>query len=114
MTNIFPGLTALEVEAATAAKWDKSGPLPLPLGEWLACPVCSNGTVQARFWKFHTRESPTNMPGRCDVSFKCCSCAAVWCHGVALDRETFKRMITGRNNRIEWREARQILEASKQ
>lgn len=105
---MFPDLTADEVLAATAARWDTAGPLPVPHPGWLACPVCRYHVLQPRHWRFHIRDEAT-IRGRCDVSFKCCACAAVWYHGVALDKHTWARMSGGRNRQIGWRAARQIL-----
>lgn len=116
MNGLFPGYDVEAVLAATATYWDTSGPIPVPRPGWLACPVCRHRTVQPRYWRFFRRPHAT-IPGRCDVSFKCVGCAAVWTHGVALDDDTYIRMTTSRkrppNGRIGWREARQLLDAER-
>lgn len=106
---LFPDIPAREVLATTRAMWDLSGPLPVPKGEWLRCPVCG-AAPQPRYWRLHHRPGAT-VPGRCDVSLKCTLCSHVWVHGVALDDDTYKRMTT-RNprRRVPWREARKLLE----
>lgn len=115
--ELFPDLPADEVLAATAARWDTDGPLPVPRPGWLACPVCRCELVQPRYWRFHLRDGAT-VAARCDVSVKCTACAAVWIHGVALDAKTHGRMVRltggrrrGRDAHIGWREARQLLAA---
>lgn len=110
---MFPDLTAEQVHEATAARWDLSATLPVPRPGWLACPVCRVRQVQARHWRFFRRRGAT-VEGRCDVSFKCIACAAVWTHGVALDEATYTRMTGSRkrpvSGQIGWREARRLLE----
>lgn len=114
MTAMFPDLDAAAVLAATEARWDTSGALPVPRPGWLACPVCRHDVVQPRWWRFHTRDDSPTIRGRCDVSIKCCACAAVWPHGVALDDRTYARMTRSRRRpreRIGWREAQKLLAA---
>lgn len=106
----FPALSAEDVLANVEARWDLTGPLPVPRGEWLACPVCRAGQPQPRHWNFHRHG--TTHPWRCDVSWKCISCSAVWIHGVAVPQSMYVAAVP--HNRaqriIQWREARQILE----
>lgn len=113
LAALFPSLTAGQVHAATAARWDLSGALPVPRPGWLACPVCGCETVQPRFWRWHVRSGGPTVVGRCDVSFKCCDCAAVWVHGVAVpDGHVVAPEMRRRLNRqIQWRDARKMLEA---
>lgn len=100
-----------DVLAATAVHWDVSGPLPLPIGDWLACPVCRSPKVLIRFWRYHERSAQPTVPHRCDVSMKCAGCAAVWIHGVAIDAEVWARRKPKRLNvLIHWREGSRILE----
>lgn len=110
---MFPELDAETVLARTRKCWDLSAPLPLPIGDWLACPVCRAGQPQPRFWRFHIRgDLGHTLPYRCDVSFKCTRCACVWIHGVVLDVEAWERMHRPRraNSQITWRQAREILQ----
>lgn len=105
--DLFPEGQAegLEVE-----KWDLSGPLPIPTWD-LACPVCgakrSEGAIIGRAWKFHTRQTATPHPWRCDVSFKCASCAAVWAHGVVVPIGMYQAREQG--SPYDWRAAKALL-----
>lgn len=111
---VFPAMGADEVLAATRERWDLTGPLPVPLADWLVCPICGHDQVQPRYWRYHKRSGDPTVPYRCDVSFKCCSCAAVWVHGVALDAQTWAARpnprLTGRQ--IHWHEAQRLLNPS--
>lgn len=113
---MFPELDAEEVLVRTRLRWDLSGPLPVPVDGWLACPVCRFEQVQVRFWRFHVRSDIGHtVPHRCDVSFKCTGCAAVWIHGVVLDEHTHTRMARARkrpNSQILWREGKKMLEGA--
>lgn len=93
--------------AAVRKRWDLSGPVPVPVGDWLACPVCRADQIQARHFRFHERDSA--IPWRCDVSFKCTSCSAVWEHGVVVTREMYARRSTPASKTIPWRTARDML-----
>ena len=108
---LFPDVPLEDVLAATERRWDTSRALPVPRPGWLACPVCRGEVIQPRFWRFHERDGRPTTPWRCDVSFKCCDCAAVWIHGVALPAETWAGRPNQRVNRqIQWRDARRLLE----
>lgn len=107
---MWPELTADEVLAATHAKWDLSGPLPVPAGGWLACPVCRDGRPQPRYWRWHRRAGKPTVPWRCDVSFKCVDCAAVWTHGIAVDEQYYRSNATKPGRMITWREVRDVLD----
>lgn len=109
--SMFPNLDRDEVLAATEAHWDLAGVIPVPLGDWLTCPVCGDDTPQLRFCRFHGRDGdePT-VPFRCDMSFKCTACAAVWVHGVALSDEAWDRRPSEHGDRpIHWRIAERLL-----
>lgn len=109
--SLFPDLDAGQVLEATSARWDLSGPLPVPHPGWLVCPVCGGTSIQPRFWRFHERSGKPTVRGRCDVSFKCTLCAVVWIHGVALDVDAWERRKPTRVNvKVHWREARDIIE----
>jgi hypothetical protein len=108
--NIFPDLSAEDVERATAEHWDLSGSFPVPRGDWLACPVCRSKRVQARDWTRKVRTGHT-ITGRVDVTFKCTGCAAVWPHGVAVPDDYVYKHRRRHNERIDWREVKAILEA---
>lgn len=107
---MFPNLDADAVLAATADHWDLSGPLPVPQGDWLACPVCRAADPQPRWWKWHKRTARPTVRERCDVSMKCTACAACWTHGVAVPTAYFQRYATHVGRQIHWREARRALE----
>ena len=109
---MFPDLTADQVLDATRTRWDLTGPVPTPKPGWLACPVCSCDVVQPRWWRFHQRTGSPTVPWRCDVSFKCTSCAHVWVHGLVLDADAWARRADARTTgrHITWRRARQLLE----
>lgn len=109
---LFPELDPDQVLAATVRRWDLDGPLPVPRPGWLCCPVCGCSVVQPRYWRWHVRSGAPTVAGRCDVSFKCCDCAAVWVHGVAIPEGIFEtRKLRGKLTRqIHWRDARVMLE----
>jgi len=110
---MFPALDAGQVLEATRSRWDLSGILPVPHTGWLACPVCHDPDPQPRWWRFHERSGTPTIPWRCDVAYKCVTCAAIWTHGVALDRQAWERRpnkkLAGRQ--VHWRAAQQMLEA---
>ena len=56
---------------------------------------------------FHARKGTHANPYRCDVSFKCCDCSAVWTHGVAIPEAMFT---TRPASRIPWRQAKALLD----
>ena len=91
--------------------WDLDGKLPVPVGLWLQCPVCRSVNVLLREWRIGRRNQPRGaerrrLPFRCDVSFKCLECSAVWPHGIPLDEQTGRRLQPGRGVRVvHWREA---------
>ena len=107
---MFPDLDAGQVAAATAARWDLSGPLPVARPGWLACPVCHTDGVQVRHWRFHERSATPTVRWRCDVSMKCCDCGAVWVHGVALTDEAWERREPKVTTLIQWRRGLKLLE----
>lgn len=111
----WPDLSADEVLAAVEQRWDLSGAVPVPRGEWLACPVCRAGQPQPRYWKWHMRPSGATLVWRCDVAFKCTACSACWIHGVAVPRDYYERHVPKRNRRMHkvgWRKARRALEGN--
>lgn len=81
------------VLAKTEEHWDLDGPMPLPKGDWLRCPVCRGEEVIPKRLNYHTRPEWATVPRRCDVVFKCCDCAMVWQHGIALSEEHFRRWV---------------------
>lgn len=88
----WPELTAEQILEAVSARWWLL-PLPHPRGDWLRCPVCRSRRVQPRQWRLGRRdrgdgpEAPAHrLSYRCDVSYKCTECSAVWPHGVPLTR----------------------------
>lgn len=106
----FPDLSAEEVHAAVAAKWDLSGPLPVPRGDWLRCPVCGSDAMQIRHWFWHARDHAV-IPWRCDLSVKCAACSAVWLHGIAVPADYYDRHSERSHKRlIGWRDGRRMLE----
>lgn len=105
----FPAPTAGDVLAATDEHWDLTGPFPVARGGWLVCPVCRTGRVQTRHYRFHTRSGTPTVPHRVDVGFKCCGCACVWEHGVAVSRDWYQANKPRRSGKIPWRQAEQML-----
>lgn len=83
-------MTADEVLAATDVMWDLSGPFPMPRDD-IRCPVCRCDALMIRNWKYHVRPPHATLRWRCDVNLKCCACAAIWTHGVAVSQAYFDK-----------------------
>lgn len=100
------------VLAATRRHWDLDVPLPVPVGDWLACPVCRSAGPRIRWWRYHLRGKSETTPYRCDVSFKCVECGAVWMHGVVVPVEHWDRRPFPHRDRqtIAWRHGRELIE----
>jgi hypothetical protein len=107
--DIYPDVDEEEVHRVTAEHWCFDLPFPTPRGQWLSCPVCASARVQGRTWTRRVRVGHT-ITGRVDISFKCTSCAAVWTHGVATPDAYAARFRRRPNERIDWREVRDINE----
>ena len=107
--NIFPSFDPETVLKRVQEKWDLSGDFPLP--KWdIRCPVCGSPHVQARNWQFaYQYNSPTKY--RCNVSFKCTECSAVWIHGVVITEEMFRKHVKIDNKPVyyPWREVKEKL-----
>jgi hypothetical protein len=99
--QLFPSWNDPTVAVGTAWRLDDV-PVPVPLFR-PACPVCRGGRILLRSWRWFDRGITARF--RCDVSFKCLSCCAVWQHGLALQRS--QRKANGAV--VEWREGRQLL-----
>lgn len=89
-----------DVLERTAELWDWSGEFVLPRGVWLVCPICG-GQPLIRGWIYfeQTGEKVTH-PYRCDVKFKCTTCANVWVHGVAIPQEVYDRSGTAQRREV--------------
>lgn len=105
----FPDLGADEVLDRVGARWDLDQPVPVPIGDWLACPVCRTPEPQPRYWLFLDRSGHA-IAYRCDIGFKCTDCSAVWVHGLAIPERVFRPWRKRVGKRIDWREAKQRLE----
>ena len=115
--NVFPSLSKEEILKRAEEAWDLSGDFPIPK-DIIRCPVCGSKEIQARYWLFHPSGNPdSRVKYRCDVSFKCTRCSAVWVHGVAIPEELYKKHISepGKQSsmRYSWREVKKILEQVK-
>ena len=114
--NVFPPLSKEEILNRVEEAWDLSGDFPLPKVP-IKCPVCGSGEIQARNWIFHLARDPSisRVPYRCDVSFKCTRCSAVWVHGIAIPEKIYRKHVkTGEKQRgYYWREVKKILEQTK-
>jgi hypothetical protein len=110
--DVFPAIGLEDVALATAKHWDLSGPYPVPVGDWLACPVCRCDTIQGQSWTRHVQPDK-GIVGRVDVRFKCTSCAASWVHGVAVPADYSRRHSKNVNRHVPWREVRAALEKEK-
>lgn len=106
--GLFPDLDPQQILDNVAARWDLSGPFPIPLGDWLACPVCRSAEVQPRYWEWVHLGAEHSVRARCNVSFKCVACSAVWVHGVALQEDYYRRNAV-QHGRVGWREVRKHL-----
>lgn len=107
--TMFPDLEPDDVHRRVDAKWDFTGPLPVPKPGWMRCGFCGSDVIQARHWKRHERRGGT-VRYRCDLSVKCCDCSAVWIHGIAVPDEwwhRYKHLFPGA--RILWRDGLDLL-----
>lgn len=59
----------------------------------MRCPVCQSREVITKKYNFHSHLKERTIPWRVDVTMKCCDCAAVWLHGVALSEDDFRRWV---------------------
>ena len=114
MANLFPDLDKEEVFQNVSKRWNLNTKLPLP--KWdIECPVCSasssEGKVQARQWQFHKRRTKTDKPYRCDISLKCCRCSHTFTFGLVIPEAIYQKQD---KKIITWREARKILNSSKE
>lgn len=98
---LFPSWADPTVDVGSAWQVDDV-PVPVPRFK-PACPVCRGDRVLLRTWHWYERGVTARY--RCDVSFKCLKCSAVWTHGLALNRS--QRRANGKW--VEWREGRQLL-----
>ncbi len=106
--------TAEDIMARVAARWDLSAPLPVPRPGWLRCPVCRAPDVIPKEWRTIRIREPAGhrFPFRCDVSFKCLDCSAVWVHGLPFDDVSGRRLAGGDGPRVvHWREGVGLLRA---
>ena len=97
--------TLEQVETRVRGFWDLSNGFPMPRNT-LLCPVCRSpevGIKHCRFFKVNHK--PKTTPYRCDVSFKCFNCSAVWMHGVPVPKEAFKCLHNG-GRAWTWRQMR--------
>lgn len=107
----WPDLDAGQVLAAVEARWDLTGPFPIPRGTWLRCPVCGAGDPQPRYWRFWERSGTPTIRYRCDVSFKCVDCSALYpTFGVPLPDDYWHQHARKPGRQIWHREARKIME----
>lgn len=71
---------------------------------------CGSKTIQARYWKWHRRDTPT-VPWRCDLHVKCCVCSEAWSYGVAVPEDYYLRNRTT-PPMVGWREAKEANDAA--
>ena len=118
MHNVFPPLSKDQILKRVEESWDLSGDFPMPK-DIIKCPVCGSKEIQARFWAFHLSSDPhSRVPYRCDVSFKCTRCSAIWIHGIAIPEEMYKKHASLEPGKqasklYRWREVKKILENTK-
>ena len=116
-TRHFPAvdLTEDEIYNRVRHKWDLSGPLPVPTFR----PSCICRTEwpdwHPRLWRFFARHAQNEgrVPHRCDVSLKCTWCGYVCTFGVAIDPQTFSRMVAANGGKfpvtVHWRDGLALL-----
>ena len=110
MQNLFPALTEDEVLERVEESWDLSGDFPMPKFA-VKCPVCGSEEIQARLWQF-THKDSGGAKYRCNVSFKCTRCSAVWMHGVVIPEEMFRKHVKENENQAKmyhWREVKEMV-----
>jgi hypothetical protein len=88
--------------------WDFD-PIPLPKGDWMKCPVCRAGECIPKQFLFHVAQPGASLPYRCDATFKCRDCAAVWSHGIVVPGEVYDRFP---NKNIERPQIRELLKGT--
>ncbi len=116
--DLFPELSAEEIEESVSIMWALSGRLPMPRFK-RKCPICRGLRMQARLWRFFPRKAKERgrMSHRCDVGVKCTWCGLVLTFGVALTEDQYWRFIRGVPGRdsggrvtIHWRQALRLIE----
>jgi hypothetical protein len=81
-TRKTPAAGALE---HTQQYWYMVHGFPFPRDE-RKCPYCEECSLIIKRWHYHKKALSEN-PYRCDVNMKCCECAAVWIHGISIERD---------------------------
>lgn len=96
---------------ATERHWDFSGPVPLPKGDWLVCPICRAGDAIPRTFLFHEAQPEASLPYRCDAAFKCRECALIINFGIVVSEADWERFVPyGETSRLIQRpETRRLL-----
>ena len=112
--NLFPALDKDETLKRVREAWDLSGDFPVPKFT-VRCPICGSEEVQARYWSFHDANKHYHhaVPYRCDISFKCTRCSAIWEHGIPIPEAVYRRHIPEPLHYItktyRWREVKEKL-----
>ncbi|MGI9085385.1 MAG: hypothetical protein ACR2FE_08835 [Aeromicrobium sp.] len=88
---------------AVGSAWQVDGtPLPVPRFQ-PTCFSCDGKDVLLRSYHYFDRGITSRF--RCDVTFKCLTCSAVWTHGLAIQPSQRKN----NGHYVEWRQARELL-----
>jgi len=116
LQNIFPAYSEEEVLNRVSKAWTIEEGDVFPLPKFVVeCPVCKSVDIQARNWQFTLKDSGGNKY-RCNVSFKCTQCSAVWTHGVVIPEIMFRKHVKGNIHQTKlyhWREVKKLLEEGK-
>lgn len=104
---MFPDEFEEGVDERVTDHWDLDWPLPVPRHPRV-CPHCGSPMV-LKDWKFHTRDTGTTHPWRCDVRMKCIGCSFVPMYGVRIPQHMYDQ--APRTGWINWRAGKKILAA---
>lgn len=100
--RLMPRFEPGAVHDRVSARWVfADGTFPVPVGGWLACPVCRDTVIQLARYHFHRRRDSATYY-RCDVQMKCTACSATWTHGVVVPKAVWKRGMDGENTARVW------------
>jgi len=108
--SLMPGYDAAEVTKRVSAAWAfRLGFLPWPRF-LIRCPTCYAADAQLQRISFG--KHPGTIPGRADVSIKCCRCSYLFVFGVPVSEEVYRQAVKPDGSRSwDWREVQMRLQS---